>query len=318
MDSIIFRQYKPGDEQQLVSLWNEVLTKDPITSKRFRNLVLLDANFDPEGMKLAFEGDKLIGCVYAIRRLLPMVSTELETDNGWIPFFFVASEYRQREVGSQLLKQASQFLREQGRKKVFFASYAPNYIVPGIDAANYPAGAEFLRKNGFMIQYSAVAMDKSLVDYELLEDIKVLKQQRIEEGYTFEQAKDADLVELIRFSTQVFNADWGRAIRERLLQGLAMEQILIARANGELIGFCLYGGYEGIRERFGPFGVHPSQQGKGIGKILLHDCLKNMRSHALHNAWFLWTGETSSAGHLYKKAGFEITRRFDIMFKNLF
>ena len=68
----LYRFYQSGDEKKIVSLWNECLVKDPITSKRFRNLVLLDANFDPKGLRLAFEGDQLVGCVYAVRRLLPM------------------------------------------------------------------------------------------------------------------------------------------------------------------------------------------------------------------------------------------------------
>jgi hypothetical protein len=42
-----------------------------------------------------------------------------------------------------------------------------------------------------------------------------------------------------------------------------------------------------------------------------------MRAQGLHGAWFLWTGEQSPAGHLYRKAGFHVTRRFDIMSKTL-
>lgn len=317
MEGIIYRSYEAGDERQIVELWNETAVKDLVTSKRFRNLVLLDPNFDTQGMRLAWQGNKLVGCVYAVRRQLPMIGTELEPDHGWIPFFFVAPGHEKQGIGSRLLAEAEQFLRGHGRKKVFFASYAPNYIVPGIDEENYPKGASFLRKNGYTVQYSAVAMDRSLVDYHFPQEVKALKQKRIDEGYTFQEATDADLVELIDFATHVFNPDWGRAIREGILQGLSMEQILIARDKGTLVGFCLHGGYEGIRERFGPFGVHPDQQGKGLGKILLHDCLSLMRGQALHGAWFLWTGEQSSAGHLYKKVGFEITRRFNVMMKSI-
>jgi GNAT superfamily N-acetyltransferase len=285
--------------------------------KRFRNLVLLDANFDPAGMRLAFDDEQLVGCVYAVRRLLPMYGTDLEPDNGWIPFFFIAPQYERQGIGGNLLAGVERFLLENSRTRVFFSSYAPNYIVPGIDRANYPSGDAFLKKYGFTVQYSAVAMDRTLVDYEVPSEVRTLKEKRIKEGYTFELAKDSDLVELIRFNNEIFNPDWGRAIREGVLQGLPLDQILVAREKDTLVGFCMNGGYEGIRERFGPFGVHPDQRGKGIGKILLHDCLANMRAHALHGAWFLWTGEQSAAGHLYKAVGFSITRSFNIMFKNL-
>lgn len=312
-----YRFYQSGDEQKIVSLWNESLVKDPITSKRLRNLVLLDANFDPKGLRLAFDGDQLVGCVYAIRRLLPMYGTDLEPENGWIPFFFVHPSYRRTGVGKQLMNDAVEFLKSEGRTNIFFASYAPNYILPGIDEEAYPEAYEFLVSQGFQKLYSPVAMDRNLVGYQVPTDVIELKIERIAEGYSFGIAEDKDLYEVITFANEKFNPDWGRAIREGVLQGLPMERILVARQGDEVVGFCIYGGYEGVPDRFGPFGVDPDQQGKGLGKILLHECLKNMRSEGLHGAWFLWTGEKSAAGHLYLKTDFTITRKFHVMRKTV-
>lgn len=313
----IYRHYQSGDEQQIVNLWNDCLWKDPITPKRFRHLVLLDPNFDPEGMRLAFEDDQLIGCVYAVRRLTPMLGTDLEPDNGWIPFFFVAEAHRKSGVGRQLMKEAETFLREQGRKHVFFASYAPNYIMPGLDEDAYPEAYQFLLSGGYEKLYSPIAMDRNLVDFQLSEEIKTLVKERETEGYTFTQAEDKDLYEVIQFANIKFNPDWGRAIREGLLRGLPMERLLVARHENKVVGFCVYGAYEGVPERFGPFGVDPDEQGKGLGKILLNLCLQQMKAESLHGAWFLWTGEKTSAGYLYKKTGFHITRTFHVMKKDI-
>jgi mycothiol synthase len=314
---VSYRFYQSADEKQIVKLWNQSLPRDPITSNRFRNLVLLDANFDPVGLRLAFEGERLIGCVYAVRRLLPMFETDLEPETGWIPFFFVHPDYRLTGVGEALMSAAVQFLADNGRKNVFFASYAPNYILPGIDEETYPDGYTFLQKLGFQKLYSPVAMDRSLVGYAPPKDVLELRNVREQEGYSFAAAEDKDLYEVIQFATHKFNPDWGRAIREGVLQGLPLYRILIARQGNNLVGFCINGGYEGVPDRFGPFGVDPEQQGKGLGKILLHECLKNMRSEGLHGAWFLWTSDKSSAGFLYKKTGFEITRRFHVMKKTI-
>jgi mycothiol synthase len=311
-----YRFFQQGDEEKIVELWNQAATKDPITTKRFRNLVLLDANFDPEGLRLAFENDRLVGCVYAIRRQLPMYGTDLEPENGWIPFFFVDKAFSKQGIATQLMDDAFAFLSKHGRKNVFFSSYAPNYILPGIDEKAYPEGFQFLQKYGFERQYSPVAMDYSLVGYEIPEDVKALKQERVSEGYAFRHPEDGDLPELIHFANTKFNPDWGRAIREGILQGLPISRIFIARdPNNELVGFCIYGGYEGVPDRFGPFGVDESMRGTGLGKILLYDCLKAMRSESLHGAWFMWTGETSPAGHLYKRVGFHVTREFHVMKK---
>ena len=312
-----YRHYIPGDEAAIVRLWNRCLSRDPITAERFRKLVLLDPNFDPQGMRIASADKEVIGCFYAVRRLLPMIGTELEEDRGWIPFFFVDSRYRRQGIAARMLEEAAAYLRKHHREKLLFSGYAPNYIVPGIDRKAYPDAAVFLEKQGFQQLYTSVAMDYSLVDYETPEEVMKLKEKRLAEGYTFACAEDSDLYELIQFATEQFNPDWGRAIREGLLQQLQLNQILVSRHQGVMIGFCMHGGYEGVRERFGPFGVDPSQRGKGIGKILLHDCLQLMRAQGMHGAWFLWTGERSPAGQLYMHSGFTITRSFDIVSKAL-
>ncbi|WP_054706069.1 GNAT family N-acetyltransferase [Bacillus sp. JCM 19041] len=307
-----YRGYQSGDEQQIISLWNQTMPHDPINSKRFRHLVLLDANFDPDGLRLAFSGDALVGCVYAVRRLLPMEGTDLESETGWIPFFFVAPLFQRSGVGKQLVNQAISFLKDAGRSTVFFASYAPNYLLPGLDEQTYPIATSFLTKLGFKKMYSPVAMDKSLLSFSYSNDITRLKEKRIDEGYSFSICADKDLYDVIQFAKNEFNPDWGRAIREGLMQGLPIERILIVRKAAKIVGFCMYGGYEGIPERFGPFGVNKVEQGKGLGKILLNDCLWKMKQEGLHGAWFLWTGEQSPAGHLYQGFDFKVTRRFHV------
>lgn len=314
---ITYRSYQSGDEKQIIELWNKSLWKDPITPIRFRNLILLDSNFDPEGMRLAYKGDKLVGCVYAIRRQLPMFKTELEPENGWVTFFFVDESVRRSGVGTQLMQEATEFLQKHGRKNMLFSSYAPNFIMPGIDEEAYPVAFDFLQAQGFKTLYSPIAMDRNIVDFKIPEGVKDLIKEREDEGYTFRLVEDGDLYELIQFANTKFNPDWGRAIREGILQGLPMEQILVARDSEKIVGFCIFGGYEGVPDRFGPFGVDPDQQGKGLGKILLNLCLHQMKAESLHGAWFLWTGEKTSAGYLYKNTGFKITRTFHVMKKEI-
>lgn len=314
---ITYRIYQPGDEKNIISLWNASLHIDPITATRFRNLVLLDANFDPQGLWLAFDGDEVVGCMYGVRRLLPMHGTDLEPDDGWIVFFFVHAQYRRKGVGTALLKEVMEFFLENDRKNIFFSSYAPNYIVPGIDKKAYADAHPFLQNHGFIDLYAPVAMDRSLVDYHMPADVIRLKHKREREGYTFEKVEEGDLYHLIQFANHTFNPDWGRAIREGILRGLPLERIIVAKEQNQIVGFCLYGAYEGVPERFGPFGVAPNQQGKGLGKILLHEALHHMRAEGLHGAWFLWTGEKTAAGHLYKRTGFHTTRQFQVMKKQL-
>ncbi len=316
--NITYRKYQSGDESQIVKLWNKTLLADPISQERFRHLVLLDANFNPNGMILAFDREKLVGVTYGVIRQLPLYQDDLEPNNGWISFFFVDSDYESQGIGQQLLNRLEDFFIKHQRQQIFFSAYAPNYILPGIDTEQYPKGHKLLINQGFEKQYTAAAMDYSLLDYTVDSSIDALIQQRQQEGYVIRRAQDGDLFELIQFANEEFNPDWGRAIREGLIHGMPMNQIFITRnPDGDMVGFGLYGAYEGMKERFGPFGVDPNERGKGLGKIILNLCLNQMKSEGYHNAWFLWTGEKTAAGYLYLKTGFEVTRRFDVMKKEL-
>lgn len=310
--TITVRAFAGGDESALLDGWNRSLPADPTTAGWLRDCVLLDPNFDPAGLRVAVLAGRIVGACYAVRRLTPLAGTDLDPETGWIPFFFVAPEHRRGGLGRRLLGEALDFLRGEGRTQVDFASYTPNYVLPGIDPEAYPDGHRLLTGLGFTTLYSPVAMDRGLVGYVTPDEVRELQAGRAGDGYDFRSPRDGELPELIRFAADVFNPDWGEALRNAVLGGIPRERILIARRDG-IVGFAMYGAYRGVPERFGPFGVDPAERGTGLGKILLHATMTRMRAEGLHSSWFLWTGETSPAGHLYTRAGYAITRRFHVM-----
>ncbi len=311
---IVLRQFRAGDGAQLVEAWRHSAPRDPITPQRFRDLVLLDANFDPAGLYVACDGDRLVGAAYAVRRQVAMVGADLEPDAGWIPFFFVTPAHRRRGTGSALLRAALDWLHGHGRTRVEFSSYTPNYILPGLDDVAYPEALRLLAAHGFGTRYRAAAMDCSLVDYALPDDVAARAAELRAAGYRFGTPADDELPDLVRLAGEEFNPDWARAIRDCITAGTPTERIVVAREpDGTLIGWAMHGAYENVVERFGPFGVLENRRGTGLGKVLLHLTLERMRALGAHSAWFLWTGEQSPAGRLYLKTGFGVTRRFRIM-----
>jgi len=276
-------------------------------------MVLLDANFDPEGLRVLRVDDQPIAVAYAVRRRVAMVADRLEPEQGWIPFFFVDPLHRASGHGRRVLTEATAWLTDAGCTKVDFSSYAPNYILPGLDTARYPAAAGLLASLGFTRLYSASAMDLPLVDHVVPPKVGDKLDRLIAKGFRVETPEADDLVALIRLAYR-FNPDWARAIREAALAGLPLDRILVAREpGGAIIGWGMCGAYEAVVDRFGPFGVDSDHRGLGLGEILLHLCLERMRALGAHNAWFLWTGEQTPAGHLYRKTGFTTTRTFDIL-----
>ncbi|MGW2640161.1 GNAT family N-acetyltransferase [Streptomyces sp. NPDC001348] len=304
-----------GDGPPLVEAWCRSAPADPITPDRFRSLVLLDANFDPEGLRVAVAGDRVVGAAYAVRRLTPMTGTDLEPEQGWLPFFFVDPAARGHGLGRRLLSDALDWLRSHDRTRVDFSPYTPNYFLPGLDAEAYPEAAGLLRSLGFRTLYEAAAMDRGLVGYRLPEGVARRRAQLTAQGYRFTTPSDDDVVELVALAGAHFNPDWARAIRAACLAaGTSLDRIVVVRdPSGRLAGWAMHGAYESVDERFGPFGVLEDMRGTGLGSILLHLVLGRMRARGAHSAWFLWTGEHSPAGHLYRKAGFTTTRVFQVM-----
>jgi GNAT superfamily N-acetyltransferase len=107
--------------------------------------------------------------------------------------------------------------------------------------------------------------------------------------------------------------DWVRHARELLTditKGLSdYDQIVVAQHKREIVGYCQFEG-----EHFGPYGVAPDYQGKGIGTALMAKCLATMRRKGLHNAWVLWTSD-ETAEKVYQRFGFRETRRFAVLRK---
>lgn len=308
------RHFRPGDTARIVQVWNRALPADPMTAERFTRQILLDRNFDARGLLLAETGDQLIGACYVVRRRVAEHGSDTQPDTGWLLFFFVAPEQRRAGVASALLDAGDDFLREQGVTRVLFSSYTPNYLTPGLDAERYPEAASLLAGRGFTARYRCVAMDTDLGPWTMPDGVAARIHELSAQGYRLGGPSRDDLPELIELATTEFNPDWGRAIREAVLDGLDLEQIQIVRdPTGTLLGWAMFGCYEQVIDRFGPFGVTPASRGLGLGRVLLGLTLRQMKARGAHHAWFLWTDPASAAGQLYLSTGFCVTREFRVL-----
>lgn len=313
----MIRTYQSGDEAGFIAAWNHSMPVDGITSAVFVRRILADENFDPKGVFIAEDAGQVIGGLTAVVRTVSHPQVDLNLDDGWITAFFVRPDQRRQHVGRQLLDAADHFFRQRRRRVISFSAYAPHYFVPGIDRQEYPGGARLLEQSGFKTLYQCAAMDKNLVGFRIPEEVLVQQHEREREGYHIESLTLPYMQATIAFAAREFDPDWARALRGAIKGSFQGRNILIARRDDDIVGFCLYGGYDQVHERFGPFGVAQSMRGTGLGKVLLYRALEQMQHSGLHNAWFLWTNEQDAAGHLYRRAGFSTTRHFDVMVKHL-
>lgn len=309
---ITYRSHRPGDLAALVALTARATPRDLVNEKRFATNVLLERNFDPSGLSIAeHETDGIVGFFYGTCAQQGVPSLP---EDGYITVGAVDPTHRRQGIGTALMRRTAEHLRTRGARRVTVAGYPQAYFVPGLDAAAYPEGRAFLESLGFERLYTAAAMHLDLDAYVTPEKVGELVRLREAEGYEFAPATWDDLPETLTFASQKLAPDWGGAVREAVLLHGRPERVRIARSpEGSVVGFATYAAYEGTLERFGPFGVDDDRRGTGLGRVLLHQTLTQMRSEGAHGAWFLWTGEQSPAGHLYLSTGFEVVRRFEVM-----
>jgi ribosomal protein S18 acetylase RimI-like enzyme len=311
---IAIRPYRGADEAALLELWNEALTGDRIDPTRFRTQVLLDANFDPASLLLAEMDAQLAGFLLSVVRRVPLFLQGLEPELAWITAFGVRPEWQRQGVGRRLFDAALDRLAGLGRRRVLISPYTPNYFTPGVDVDAYPAAMAFLQGSGWQITSQPISMRAELTGFQIPAAVQALEQRLAGQGIAVRPVQAADLPELMLFIVRHFGWDWFRFAQEALLQlfGPGSDEIcfLVATRGQEIVGYC-----QQRRERFGPFGVAPTQRGLGIGRLLLFRCLDAMLAKGFHCAWFLWTGR--NAARLYELAGFRQVRQFAILQRDL-
>jgi mycothiol synthase len=310
---IAIRPFEPNDLEPVVALLKETLAADPMTSEVFQRKVLLDPNFEPAGALVA-EENGIVGFALGIMRKLPIENQVPDFDRGWITLIAVAPEKQRQGIGSELLGRMHAYHETGNVKSVWVSPYAPNYFAPGVDVNAYTGAVGFFKKNGFVEAYRPLSMDASLLGLKTPDWVSQKERVLKPDGVKVEQFEPHMTLPLLAFMKKEFPGDWQRYIRESLTaitQGrFRRDQVWVARNGDKVLGFAQH-----EAERFGPFGVAPSERGRGIGAVLLFKCLEAMRDNGLHNAWFLWTDDKTA--RLYKEAGFSETRRYVVMKKVL-
>jgi mycothiol synthase len=314
MTAMVLRAFCGADEPALVELWNSTMTHDCINESLFRTRVLLDANFNPDGLLVAQVDGELRGFVLSIARRVPLFLQGLEPEVGWITAFGVHTSYRRQGVGRQLFDAALVRLASMGRQRVLISPYTPNYFIPGVDVDAYPAAMAFLKAAGWQTVSTPISMRAELTGFQIPPAILELERRLGQDGVTVRPVCPADLPALMPFIVERFGWDWYRFAQEYLLElfGPGSDEVgFLVAAQGEcIVGYC-----QQRRERFGPFGVAQEMRNRGIGRLLLFRCLAMMLTLGFHCAWFLWTGQ--DAARLYALAGFKQVRQFAVMKQEL-
>lgn len=289
---------------------------DALTPPDFIRRILLDENRAPGGLLVAeCELGEVAGFLLCLTLRHPIEKIGYLEKRGFITAFGVRPDRRRQGIGTALFARGEAFLREQGRQEVAIAPYAPNYLIPGVDKVCYAGALGFLDKLGYEQFSEAIGMDAAIGQFQLSAEIREKQRALLAQRIAVGPLTSARLVAFLEFMEETMPGDWAETARAKLRETAesvnVFDAILVATDKEKIVGYCQYDG-----EHFGPFGVAEAYQGRGIGSVLLARTLLQMRLRGHHSAFVLWTGERAPRG-VYGKLGFEVTRRFALMRKEL-
>lgn len=307
------RSVRGEDLSGICRIIDAALPADPTPPELFAQRVFLDQNFDPEGVLVAETPEGVAGFVVSMVRRHRIEDMADDFDKSWVPMFAVHPAFQRRGIASALFEAVEQRVRALGKKEAQIGPYIPNWWTPGVDVAAYPGAIEFLKGRGYVEAVRPLSMDSNLVTYRRPQWIAERQESLEAAGVVFERLRPELVPGLFAFLRAEFPGDWQRHLRQtcnKILSGAASTgQINVVHENGRILGFA-----HSENERFGPFGTAAAERGRGLGAVLLCLQLEFMRGQGLHDAFFLWTSD--STAKLYSEAGFRETRRFALMKKS--
>jgi len=308
------RSYSARDEiDDIIALWNVCLPQDMVDQSNFCKRVIFDVNFDPDLFLIAEDGDKVkVGFAYGVR--LRVRDENVESDKAWIVAIGVHPKHRRKGIGSALISTLENTLVERGEKAISLGAYPANYFFPGVDSEAYEESVAFFKNCGYIESGKSVSMDLHLRGYQMPLKYAEIKAKLIENGFAFTPFRLRDSMPTYDFLREYF-PHWLSGVRGNILDGRGENTIILAwDANREVAGFVMRA-MDGTEERFGPFGVRPSLQGKGIGGVLFHKMMESMVAQRIFYTYFMWTGERNI--DIYGQWDMKVYRTYIMMDKVL-
>jgi GNAT superfamily N-acetyltransferase len=300
--------YHQRYEQEVVDLWNQTLTADPVTVQKFRKQALFDDNFDTQLCYAAVDQDQVIGFLLATKRKFPYLERGLEPTRGWINVMFVDEGHRKSGVGEALVKKAEEKLKAMGAETIILGAYSPNYFFPGIDTENYQEAARFFEKMGYLPGKASYSMCKDLHGYIISEDTREKLTKAREAGFCFVNFEYRYALELLEFLKEEFGGGWKRNALISMQNNTAEDCILLVLDREEkIVGFCMRM-IDGNPMRFGPFGVKAEVRNFGIGGILFDLMQLEMEKRGIYHLYFVSTDDPGR--RFYERHGLKVFRTF--------
>ncbi len=304
---ISYRTFLNTDLPGIVHVWKQQRPQRAIAQTMFANqmerCVLAKPFFDPAGLILALQGEKLLGFVHC--GFGPnQDKSDLDYQRGIICLLLTIDGPGQKEVCNQLIALGEEYLAERGGKIALTGTdfpYSPFYLglyggsnVPGILSDN-EAVIEVFESRGYEHQMRVLVMQRSLHDFRAVLD---RKQTSVRRSFRIEQDQDP------------LSQNWWEACT----LGNANRSVfhLIERNSGKSQGNISYWDMEPLARNWGvramglfDLTIDEEARQAGLGTFLVGESLRTMQQQAINLVEAQVADDNLAALNLFEKMGFE-------------
>jgi GNAT superfamily N-acetyltransferase len=222
--------FKPKHADAVLHAWNHSMGSIlPIPPRLFTQNTTDERSFCPQSSFAAIENGEEIGAVIAKRWPGETLGYHPGGDVGWINFLFVKEGWRGKGIGSQLLKQAEESLREQGCT-TFHLGRDVQHFFPGVPLELTELISWFKEKS---YQSGEVVFDM----IQMVEECQTELSVSVESGFQLKRGKSGDEPALILFLQEAFPGRWEYEVRSLFERGGTVKQFVLIWQGDRIRGF---------------------------------------------------------------------------------
>jgi len=315
LPDIEYRHPREADLPDITRIWNDSMRGLPLhralTLEEVRTDTFADRDYDPEGAWLAVLGGNPVGYGDGL-----LEKERIERGKEGLASIYVMHDKRGNGIEDHLLELVLEYLAGKG----FGAAQVWCNLLDDWKTSLY-------RRAGFEEQRRFFSM--------ILSDNTEPAEPAFPEGIRIDRRPLKGIPEEdLRVFVDVFNESFARhfsfsptnVTRWRNIGNAAADEMIVtfARDEGEVVGFTLvenstaYNREKGTKDGWvSILGVVPGSRGKGLGKALLLDGIRQLLSHGLDTVRLGLDAENRNALSLYTSVGFEIALENIVLAKDI-
>ncbi|MGI9177069.1 MAG: GNAT family N-acetyltransferase [Pirellulales bacterium] len=266
-------------QDRLLAAWNDAADWDRLTP------AVLAEKLEAEPPEARAVGRAAIADGVVVGWAFGVLRESTAERRGVVKMLAVVPAFRGRGIGSELLAAIESSLTKAGATVIRFGESAPNYLVPGVDL-RCESLLTFLEQRG----YTRIGTTVNMVVDLLAEAFSTTADEaRLEaSGIAVRRAAATDRTAIDR----LLERQWPSRRPEvsvALSQTPSAVHVALA-STGDIAGFAAYDGNNVGTGWFGPMGTAAEWEGRGIGRVLLRRCLRDLRGRSLSHAIIPWVG----------------------------